>query len=182
MSKEEAKLLEWFREYQQRTGERLVPIEKFDKEYERLFGTRPLWYSWSSFYRDHGLVGLRPEAAHPSLKVKLKNFQVKNCKECYFGVPEHVGTVKSCCTLPGIPNIDSNVNECLSRVEQLTPRQVKVLTLLRDGFDSKTIANQLDVSYSTVRNHIRQLFEKLHVVNRTDAVVKALRMKIIKLE
>ena len=34
-------------------------MTEFDKEYKRLFGTSPLWYSWEHFYRDHGFVGLR---------------------------------------------------------------------------------------------------------------------------
>ena len=36
-----------------------VSMETFDKEYRELFGRRPLWYTWRSFYRDHGFVGLR---------------------------------------------------------------------------------------------------------------------------
>lgn len=56
----------------------------------------------------------------------------------------------------------------------LTEREMRVLDLLAKGLLYKEIATQLDVQIDTVRNHIRAIYEKLHVHSRTEAVVKYL--------
>lgn len=55
----EAHLLRWFRRKRREADDCFVPMEEFDKEYRRVFGRRPFWYTWNHFYRDHGSVGLR---------------------------------------------------------------------------------------------------------------------------
>ena len=47
------------------------------------------------------------------------------------------------------------------------------------GWETTRIANQLDVSSHTVRNHVRNLRSKLGASTKLDAVVKGLRMGII---
>lgn len=56
----------------------------------------------------------------------------------------------------------------------LTPRQKAILEKLANGFQYKEIADQLEISVNTVRTHLRCIYEKLHVQNRTEAVVKYL--------
>lgn len=51
----------------------------------------------------------------------------------------------------------------------LSDREQEVLKLLAGGFRYKDIANQLFISISTVRSHIYNIYEKLHVHNRTEA-------------
>jgi len=55
---------------------------------------------------------------------------------------------------------------------KLTPREEEILTLLSKGFVSKTIAAQLGVSYETVRDHLKHIYEKLHVHSRGEAVAR----------
>ena len=55
----------------------------------------------------------------------------------------------------------------------LTPRQVEVLRLLKQGRSTKQIAAQLHVSTETVRNHIRGVFRALAVNSRLEAVAVA---------
>ncbi|RYY90919.1 MAG: response regulator transcription factor [Chitinophagaceae bacterium] len=54
----------------------------------------------------------------------------------------------------------------------LSAREKEVLTFLSKGYSYKEIAAQLFISIETVRTHIRNIYEKLHVCNRADALRK----------
>ena len=56
--------------------------------------------------------------------------------------------------------------------EELTPRQQEILEHLARGMLYKEIAAALGVSYETVNNHIRQIYRKLHIRSRSQAVAK----------
>jgi len=56
----------------------------------------------------------------------------------------------------------------------LTKREEEILKKLAEGYHYKEIAGALQISIHTVRNHIRNIYEKLHVHSRTEAVVKHL--------
>jgi DNA-binding NarL/FixJ family response regulator len=56
--------------------------------------------------------------------------------------------------------------------QKLTPREEEILTLLAKGFVSKEIAAKLGVSYETVRDHLKHIYEKLHVHSRMEAVAR----------
>ena len=58
-------------------------------------------------------------------------------------------------------------------VEPLTPRELDVLALLAQGLTNKEIAQQLVISPGTVRQHAYNLYQKLQVSNRLQAVTKA---------
>jgi DNA-binding NarL/FixJ family response regulator len=57
----------------------------------------------------------------------------------------------------------------------LTPQQLRVLGLIAEGLDNDTIAHTLSVSKNTVKTHVREIFQKLGVTDRTQAAVWALR-------
>jgi DNA-binding NarL/FixJ family response regulator len=61
----------------------------------------------------------------------------------------------------------------------LSEREQDVLRLLVDGHSYKTIGTSLFVSVDTVRSHIRNIYEKLHVHSKSEAVAKALRDRIV---
>jgi DNA-binding NarL/FixJ family response regulator len=61
-----------------------------------------------------------------------------------------------------------------SEIEKLTPREQEVLDLLAKGYLYKEIASQLGITINTLRNHLRTIYEKLHVHSRTEATVKYL--------
>lgn len=54
----------------------------------------------------------------------------------------------------------------------LTTKEAEVLTLLSKGFRYKEIADQLNISHGTVRSHIYNIYQKLQVQSRTDALNK----------
>ncbi|GGJ12220.1 DNA-binding response regulator [Alicyclobacillus cellulosilyticus] len=60
-------------------------------------------------------------------------------------------------------------------VDQLTERELEVLRLLSTGATNKDIAARLYISENTVRNHVRNILEKLHLSNRVQAAAYALR-------
>lgn len=61
-----------------------------------------------------------------------------------------------------------------SDLGDLTPREQEILSLLSKGFLYKEIADQLHISLNTVRVHLQNVYEKLHVHSRTQAVMKFL--------
>jgi two-component system NarL family response regulator len=64
----------------------------------------------------------------------------------------------------------------------LTEREITVLQLVADGKTNKEIANVLDLSEKTVKNHVRNIFHKLHAYDRTQAAILAIRKGIIELD
>lgn len=62
---------------------------------------------------------------------------------------------------------------------RLSLQEKRILHLLSDGSSYNDIAETLCISVSTVRYHIGHIYKKLHVVNQTEAVAKALRKGII---
>jgi DNA-binding NarL/FixJ family response regulator len=62
----------------------------------------------------------------------------------------------------------------VKEAEKLTPRQEEILRLLARGFVTKEIAAELGISFDTVRFHLKDIYAKLHVRSRTEAVVKYL--------
>lgn len=64
----------------------------------------------------------------------------------------------------------------------LSEREITVLKLVAEGKTNKEIANALDLSEKTVKNHVRNIFHKLQVYDRTQAAILAIRKGLIELE
>ena len=85
--------------------------------------------------------------------------------------------------LDGEQWLPGNINDAISQLEnkqdkafadklaQLTPHQFKVLKMMADGLLNKQIAYELDISESTVKQHVSAVLRKLEVSNRTKAGV-----------
>jgi DNA-binding NarL/FixJ family response regulator len=61
----------------------------------------------------------------------------------------------------------------------LTPHETRLLKLLVDGDNYTTAAKKLSVSYNTIKFHVRNIFDKLQVHSKSEAVVKALRDRLV---
>ena len=66
--------------------------------------------------------------------------------------------------------------------EQLTTREVEVLSQLAKGLANKEIADTLSISEHTVKDHLKNILGKLHVADRTEAVTTAIQRGIIHLQ
>jgi DNA-binding NarL/FixJ family response regulator len=64
-----------------------------------------------------------------------------------------------------------------AEMEQLTKREVEILSQLAKGNFYKEIADHMGISLDTVRSHLRHIYEKLHVRSRHEAVMKYLGQK-----
>ena len=60
----------------------------------------------------------------------------------------------------------------------LSTREKEVLNLLVNGLSYKMIAAKLNITYDTVRAHMKKIYEKLHVASMTEAVAKAINQKL----
>lgn len=69
-----------------------------------------------------------------------------------------------------------------SQRQALSPREQEVLHLLVRGRSNKEIASQLFISDETVKSHLKTLFAKLKVRDRTEAAISAVRHGIVHLE
>lgn len=77
--------------------------------------------------------------------------------------------------------VEASLPEALSQglVEVLTERQVNILKLVSQGFSSKEIAEKLEITYYTVTTHIKNIYHKLQVNSRTEALHEALKLGLL---
>jgi NarL family two-component system response regulator LiaR len=66
--------------------------------------------------------------------------------------------------------------------EVLTPRETEVLRLLARGRSNKEIATALSIGEETAKSHVSSVFGKLQVENRAQAVVRAIKLRIVAVE
>lgn len=71
-------------------------------------------------------------------------------------------------------------NEDEKKIDSLTRRELEVLKLLAIGMYNKEVAEKLEISERTVKNHVSNIFKKLEVTDRTQAAVFAIRNNLIK--
>jgi len=62
----------------------------------------------------------------------------------------------------------------------LTPHELRLLRYLVDGHHYQSAANQLGVSVNTIRFHLRNIYDKLQVHSKSEAVAKALRERLVR--
>lgn len=83
------------------------------------------------------------------------------------------------CRIP--PNVASRLAARVGRPE-LTPREIEVLKFVAKGKSNKEIAQHLDITEDTVKGHLKSVFTKLGVSDRTQAAMSALQRGIMHLE
>lgn len=85
---------------------------------------------------------------------------------------------------PMNPNVARSVLDMFARLAapkfdySLTTREQNILELMTKGLTKKEIASQLSLSYHTVDTHLRNIYTKLHVHNRSGAVAKAFKERL----
>lgn len=79
-------------------------------------------------------------------------------------------------TFEGIQNEEAEITP------HLTEREIEVIKALAQGMSNKQIAQTLHISEKTVRNHASNIYKKLHIYDRTQAVIYAVRRGLVDLE
>ena len=67
----------------------------------------------------------------------------------------------------------STRQDFVHRLQTLTPKQLSVLNMLRQGLLNKQIAHELQIEETTVKAHVSEILRKLNVASRTQAVIEA---------
>jgi NarL family two-component system response regulator LiaR len=122
----------------------------------------------------------------PAIKAGARGYALKDA-----GARELVGAIRQ--IYRGEPSLHPDIaRKLLQEVRQPTPdrrardpltaREVEVLRLLAEGLDNQQIAERLVVAEVTVRSHISRILDKLHVANRVQATLYALREGLADLE
>ena len=110
----------------------------------------------------------------------LKDSEFKELKKAILAIWEGKTYIPS--TL--LPLMESKMlrrNADAEKIDNLTKRELEVLKLLAVGMYNKEVAQNLDISERTVKNHVSNIFKKLEVTDRTQAAVFAIRNKLIKI-
>ncbi|MFO7815583.1 MAG: response regulator transcription factor [Halanaerobiales bacterium] len=81
-------------------------------------------------------------------------------------------------------NRRQQVNEDVTdfKFHNLTKREMDVISLISKGMTNREISKELIISERTVKNHVSSILKKLSVNDRTQALIKCLKMGIVKLE
>jgi DNA-binding NarL/FixJ family response regulator len=74
------------------------------------------------------------------------------------------------------PPSEDKASDLMTRLATLTPQQVRVLHMLRQGLLNKQIAYDLGVGETTVKAHVSEILRKLGVSSRTQAVIEAAKI------
>jgi len=74
---------------------------------------------------------------------------------------------------PEMPQASQAHGNLVERLKTLTPKQLSVLRMLRQGLLNKQIAHELQIEETTVKAHVSEILRKLNVSSRTQAVIEA---------
>ena len=80
------------------------------------------------------------------------------------------------------PSVSRQILRATAPHEDLTPREIEVLRQLALGRSNKEIAEALSIGEETVKTHAGNVFSKLEVENRAQAIVQALKRGLVSLE
>jgi len=75
---------------------------------------------------------------------------------------------------------DSDIEPRQQLIEKLTPRELEILGLVCDGHSNDEISTLLDIRLPTVKYHVNNVFGKLCVCRRTQAVAVAIHLQLVK--
>lgn len=75
--------------------------------------------------------------------------------------------------------LQKHQQEATTDIFDLTPREKEILTHMVNGLSYKMIADKCGITFETVRTHIKNIYEKLHVATMTEAVAKAIRSNLV---
>ncbi|MFE1600034.1 response regulator [Methylobacterium sp. ID0610] len=110
----------------------------------------------------HGASGFVPKAAGKAVLTRA----ITDVLNGAIFVPEGMGAQE------GEPPPRGSKPPIAERIAELTPQQVRVLLMIRQGKLNKQIAHELGVGDSTVKAHVSEILRKLGVISRTQIVIE----------
>ncbi len=131
---------------------------------------------------------LSDEVAIEDLKNLPQSEAIERFAFCVYGAADHLPDFDSEGNLKQADNfICSNNCKCLKWQSKnitidgnrLTPREIEIVTFLASDKPDKQIADELDISESTLNTHKKNLFEKFNVYSKSGLITKAISNKII---
>ncbi len=125
---------------------------------------------------DYVLAALRAGASG----YLLKTVQVRELIDAIHAVHSGALILQACLSRRMSQYLDQSKSQRPNTA--LTPREFEVLRLIARGLPNKQIASQLSISLRTVEGHLNNIFGKLGVTSRTEAVVRAVNQHMITFE
>ena len=110
----------------------------------------------------------------------LKDSESAELKKAIFSIVEGENYIQPSL----IPSLNSKMiekNRDEGKIESLTKRELEVLKLLAVGMYNKEVAEKLNISERTVKNHVSNIFKNIEVTDRPQAAVFAIRNNLIEL-
>ena len=123
---------------------------------------------------DKVLPAIKAGALGYILKVSAPQELIQAIRDVYRGEPSLQPTIARKLLLN---LVDAKPEE--DQADPLTEREVDVLKLIARGFSNKDIAQALFISEGTTRSYVTNILNKLHLENRTQAALYALRMGLV---
>ncbi|MFF5209363.1 response regulator [Streptosporangium sp. NPDC000396] len=116
----------------------------------------------------------------------LKNVQLDEVPEAVRGVHEGQSLINPAMAAKLITEFANMSRKEAERppqvpVPRLTDREMEVLRLVAKGMNNREIAKQLFISENTVKNHVRNILDKLQLHSRMEAVVYAVRERMLEI-
>lgn len=110
----------------------------------------------------------------------LKDSESAELKRAIFSIVEGENYIQPS-LIPALNSKMIEKNRDEGKIESLTKRELEVLKLLAVGMYNKEVAEKLNISERTVKNHVSNIFKKIEVTDRTQAAVFAIRNNLIEL-
>ena len=110
----------------------------------------------------------------------LKDSESAELKKAIFSIVEGENYIQPS-LIPALNSKMIEMNRDEGKIESLTKRELEVLKLLAVGMYNKEVAEKLNISERTVKNHVSNIFKKIEVTDRTQAAVFAIRNNLIEL-
>lgn len=110
----------------------------------------------------------------------LKDSESAELKKAIFSIVEGENYIQPS-LIPALNSKMIEKNRDEGKIESLTKRELEVLKLLAVGMYNKEVAEKLNISERTVKNHVSNIFKKIEVTDRTQAAVFAIRNNLIEL-
>ncbi|HET7522935.1 MAG TPA: response regulator transcription factor [Acidimicrobiales bacterium] len=114
----------------------------------------------------------------------LKEISVEEVAEAIRAVVQGQSLISPSMASKLLNEFNSLARQAAEKKEQLpapvlTARELEVLKLVARGMSNRDVADQLYISENTVKNHVRNILEKLHLHSRMEAVMYAVRKRLL---